>query len=79
MNLFAAKIFGMIAALTIQSLTPIVVKLLIVVLAVWLLFWLMGFLGMPEPLNKFIRAFITILFVLWLISMLLGLFDVSLP
>lgn len=51
----------------------ILVQLLIVGAITWLLWWLVGFIGLPEPFNKVARGIIAVVAVFFLINLLLGL------
>ena len=56
-----------------QSLVSLIVWIIIIGSIVGLLWWLVGFVGLPEPFNKVARVAIAIVAVLLLINLLLGL------
>ncbi len=56
----------------VSTLVNLLVYLIIVGGICWLLFWLVGFIGLPEPFNKIARAIIAVVAVLFLINLLLG-------
>lgn len=62
-----------LAALSLGGLVPFLVELIVVGLIVWLLWWLIGYIGLPEPFNKVARVVIAVIAVLWVINALLGL------
>jgi hypothetical protein len=55
-----------------SALVNLVVYLMIVGGVCWLLWWLIGFVGLPEPFNKVARAIVAIIAVLMLINLLLS-------
>ncbi len=57
----------------IESLVSIVVYLIVVGLVLWLLHWLIGYCGIPEPFNKVARVILAVVAVLLIISLLLSL------
>lgn len=61
----------------IAGLVSVVVTLLIVGAICWLLWWLVGFIGPPEPFNKIARGVIAVVAVLLIINVLLGLIGQS--
>ncbi len=56
-----------------SSLVHILVLLMIVGGVCWLLWWLIGYIGLPEPFNKVARVIIAVVAVLFLINLLLSL------
>ena len=56
---------------SIESLVRVVVTLCVLGGICWLLYWLVGFIGIPDPFAKVARAIIAVFAVLCLISMLL--------
>jgi hypothetical protein len=55
-----------------STLVHIIIQLMIVGGVCWLLFWLVGYIGLPEPFNKVARVIVAVFAVLFLINMLLG-------
>jgi hypothetical protein len=56
-----------------SSLTSIILYLVIIGGICWLLWWLVGYIGLPEPFNKIARVVIAVVAVLLCINLLLGL------
>jgi uncharacterized membrane protein YtjA (UPF0391 family) len=42
-------------------------------MVLWLLWWLIGYAGLPEPFSKIARVVLAVIAVLMLINLLLGL------
>ncbi len=59
--------------MNISELVNVIIYLFIIGGVCWLLWWLVGYIGLPEPFNKIARAIIAIVAVLLLINLLLGL------
>ncbi len=57
----------------ISELVSIVVYLMVVGGVAWLLWWLIGYIGLPEPFNKIARVIIAVFAVLACINLLLSL------
>ena len=51
----------------------IVVWVIVVGLVFYLLWWLVGYLGLPEPFNKVARVILAVAAVIFLINLLMGL------
>lgn len=62
-----------IAALTGSSLINGLIWLVVVGLIVWLLWWFISYVGLPEPFAKVARVIIALVAVIILINFLLGL------
>lgn len=60
----------MIAGTTLVS---ILITLIVAGLIFYLLFWLIGVCGLPEPFNRVARIVLALVAVLFLINLLLGL------
>jgi len=58
--------------LSLQGLVELVIYLAIVGGVLWLLLWLIGYIGLPEPFSKVAKIIIMIVGVLILINVLLG-------
>ena len=58
--------------LSLGSLVELVIYLLIVGGVLWLLLWLVAYIGVPEPFSKVAKIVIMIVGVLILINVLLG-------
>ena len=56
-----------------SSLMQILMQIIIVGVVCWLLWWLVGFAGLPEPFNKIARIIIAVVAVFFLINLMLGL------
>jgi hypothetical protein len=57
----------------VSTLVHILILILIVGGICWLLWWLVGYIGLPEPFNKIARVIIAVVAVLFLINILLSL------
>ncbi len=55
-----------------MSLIALIVTLVIVGLVFYLLWWLVGYIGLPEPFNKVIQVLIALVAVIYLLSVLTG-------
>lgn len=62
---------NILAAVSGQALAYAVVWVLVAGLIFWLLSWLIGYLGVPEPFSKIAKAIVAIIAVLFLINALL--------
>ncbi len=60
------------AAISGDDLVSLVVWIVVVGLIFWLLTWLIGYIGLPQPFNKVARVLIAVVAVLLLINVLLG-------
>lgn len=56
-----------------QVLVTFLIQLFVVGGICWLLWWLIGYIGLPEPFGKIARAVVAVFAVLFLINLLLGL------
>jgi hypothetical protein len=54
------------------DLGSVLINLVIVGLIFWVIWWALGALGIPEPINKVIRVILILFLVIWLISLLAG-------
>lgn len=63
----------MIAAISGMVLVEAIITIVVVGIVFWLLWWLIGYCGIPEPFNKVARVFLAIAAVLFLINLLLSL------
>jgi len=58
--------------LSLEGLVELVIYLAIVGGILWLLLWLIGYIGLPEPFSKVAKIIIMVVGVLILINVLLG-------
>lgn len=63
----------------IETLLTLVVYVLVIGAICWLLWWLIGFLGVPEPFNKIARGVVAVVAVVLLIGVLLSLVGGPVP
>lgn len=63
----------LLGLVTAQSLVNSLLLLVVVGLIFWLLWWLVGFVGLPEPFKKVVTVILAIVAVLFLINFLLSL------
>jgi len=59
--------------ISIEQVVQVVVYIIVVAAIFGLLWWLIGYAGIPEPFNKFARVFLAVCAVLILIGILLSL------
>jgi peptidoglycan/LPS O-acetylase OafA/YrhL len=57
----------------ISNLLSVLIWLIVIGVIFYVLWWLVGFLGLPEPFNKVARVIIAIVAVIFLINFLLPL------
>ena len=55
-----------------SSLMHILMQIIIVGVVCWLLWWLSGFAGLPEPFSKIARILVAVVAVFFLINLMLG-------
>jgi uncharacterized membrane protein len=58
--------------LSVDALVSAVIFIIVLGLVFYLLWWLIGYVGLPEPFNKVARVLVAVVAVLILISALLG-------
>lgn len=63
----------LLAVISLGGLVPLLINIVVVGLILWLLFWLIGYVGLPEPFAKVARVILAVVAVIWLINLLLGL------
>lgn len=56
-----------------NTLLSLLVTLVIVGLICYLLWWFIGYIGLPEPFNKVARVIVALVALIFLINMLMGL------
>lgn len=61
------------AAPSIEGLLSIVIYLVVIGLIFWLIWWFIGYVGLPEPFNKVARVVVGLVALLVVIYLLLGL------
>lgn len=59
--------------ISLQAAVTVVLYLIIGGLVFWLLWWLVGYVGLPEPFNKVARVILAVLAVFVCIAVLLSL------
>ena len=59
--------------MNVNELVNIIIYLFIVGGVCWLLWWLIGYIGLPEPFNKIARVIVAVVAVLLCINLLLSL------
>jgi len=64
---------SLLAALSLEGLVPILIQLVVVGLVLYLLFWFIGYVGLPDPFAKIAKAIIALVGVIYLIQLLLAL------
>lgn len=63
---------ALLGLVTLEFLVVGFFKLLVIALIFGLLWWLIGYLGVPDPFNKFLRAGLAIVAVFLLVAMLMA-------
>lgn len=63
----------LLAALSVGGLVPLLIEIVVIGLVLWLLFWLVNYVGLPEPFSKVAKVILAVVAVIWLINLLLGL------
>ena len=58
---------------SVGSLVTALLTIIVIACICWLLWWLIGYIGLPEPFNKICRVIIAVVAVLFLINFLLSL------
>jgi len=66
-------LLGLVAVISGQAVINSLVWLIIVGLIFWLLFWLIGYVGLPEPFNKVAKVVLAVAAVIFLIGFLMNL------
>lgn len=61
----------MLAVIAASGLVHFLVELVVAVLIFYLVWWLIGYMALPEPFNKVLRIIVAVLAVLFLINLLL--------
>jgi len=59
-------------AISLSGLLGLVVYLVIIGLIFWVIWWFLGYVGVPEPFNKVIRVIIGLVALIIVINLLLG-------
>ena len=62
-----------LAALSLGGLMPLLIEISIAGLIFYLLWWFIGYVGIPEPFNKVARVVIALVALIYLINLLLSL------
>jgi len=57
----------------------LLITLVIFALVCYLIFWAMGYLGVPEPIRKVVTVVIVLIAVIWLLSFLPGMVGYHAP
>jgi uncharacterized membrane protein len=59
--------------ISLTALVSLVLYLIVGGLVFWLIWWLIGYCGIPEPFNKVARVIVAVVAVLFIIGVLLSL------
>ncbi len=73
LSLITLPVMAATTAVSTSGLIQGLVWLIVIGLIAWLLWWLVAYIGLPEPFNKVARVLIAVVAVLILINFLLGL------
>lgn len=63
----------MIALLSLGGLLPLLIHIVIMGLILWLIWWFIGYIGLPEPFNKVVKVIVGLVALVFLINILLSL------
>ena len=55
------------------GLLHLLIQIIVVGLVCYLLWWLIGYIGLPEPFNKIARVLVAVVAVIFLLNLVLGL------
>ena len=58
---------------SLQGMISVVIYLVIIALIFWVVWWFIGYVGIPEPFNKVLRVVTGLIALLVVVSLLLGL------
>jgi hypothetical protein len=61
-----------LAILSAEAVINTLIYVIVIGLCFWLLWWLVGYVGLPEPFNKVARVILAVAAVIFLISILLA-------
>lgn len=61
-----------LALISLAGIVPLLIQIIVVGLVFGLLWWLISFIGLPEPFNKVVRVILAVAAVIFLISILLS-------
>lgn len=67
------SLIPLFAAITGGGLLSLLINLVVAGLILYLLWWLIGYIGLPQPFDKVARVIIAVVAVIWLINCLLSL------
>lgn len=66
-------LFPLLTSISIGGLVPLLINIIVAGLILWLLWWLISYVGLPEPFAKVARVILAVVAVVWIINLLLGL------
>ncbi len=61
------------ATFSLNGLLELIIYLVVVGLIFWVIWWFLGYVGVPEPFNKVIRVILGLIALVIVINLLLGL------
>jgi hypothetical protein len=73
MNMFLSLMALAAGALVPAGLLSILITLIVVGLILWVCWWFIGYIGLPEPFNKVARVIIGLVALIFVVNLLLGL------
>lgn len=71
LSLLAAP--AMAAGFSVEGLLQLVIYIVIIALVFWVIWWFVGYVGLPEPFNKVVRVIIGLVALIVVVSLLLSL------
>jgi len=61
------------ADFSVSGLLQLVIYIVVVALVFWVIWWFIGYVGLPEPFNKVVRVIIGLVALIIVVTLLLGL------
>ncbi len=59
-----------LGAISLSSMGPLLVQIIIVAMIFWLVWWFIRYIGVPEPFNKVLRVLTGLFALIYLINVL---------
>lgn len=66
-----------VAAAPIGALLHLIIVGVVLALLCYLIFWIMSYLGVPDPIRKVVTVLVVVIAVIWLFSIMLPMLGVS--
>lgn len=65
--------YTFLCLISLSGLVPLLIHLVIIGLILWLCWWFIGYIGLPEPFGKVARVIIGLVALIFLINLLMSL------